>query len=105
MSKTEYSKDFSSKATKAKAQGFNVYALINKYQKISKTAELIPESVYMEVLDHYLTDGAKVRDAWPYFITVLRAKSEAYFAKKNEEEGKRLKNEKANFGLLKTLFR
>ena len=60
MPKPDYSHQFITKAETAKIQGFNIYALINKYQKISKTAELIPESVYMEVLNHYLTDATGV---------------------------------------------
>src|SRR3990167_5863899 len=104
MPKPDYSPQFITKAQTAKIQGFNIYALIHKYQKISKTAELIPESVYMAVLDHYLTDGAKVRSAWPYFITVLRVKSEEYFSRKNEEDGKRLKALPANTQLIREIF-
>ena len=104
MKQPQYSQEFISKAKAAKDRGFNIYALIHKYQKISKTAELIPEPVYMAVLDHYLTDGAKVRSAWPYFITVLRVKSEEYFSRKNEEDGKRLKALPANTQLIREIF-
>lgn len=104
MNKIEYSQEFIEKAQKAKERGLNIYALIARYLKISKTAELIPESVYIEVLDQYLSEKYKVRNIWPYFITVLRTKSEAHFSKRNEEEGKRLKNEPANVGLIMRLM-
>jgi hypothetical protein len=80
----------------AKERGFNIYMLVNRYYKVSKIVDRLPEEVVEAVTDEFILRGDKVRDHWPYFIKVLTMKSHAYFAKRSMEEGEKHKNEPTN---------
>lgn len=88
--------EFIKKADEAKKRGFNIYALVTSFQKVRKLREKIPASVVEAVLDEFLKNGEKVTDHWPYFVVVLRRKSEKYFSTRNAHDGENFKKERAN---------
>lgn len=97
-SKTEHSSAFKVRAAKAQAAGFNIYKLTNRFYKQSKIIKSLPEEVLSGVLDEVERFSGEINDQWAYFLTVLRAKSERYFARKNREDGEKYKKEPAELG-------
>lgn len=85
------SPEFKLKAELAKSKGLNIYALTQRFYKISKLKEQLPEEVLLGVLNKYLLTDSKLAP-WPYFLTVLKSESFKYFAKKNIAEGKVFKD-------------
>lgn len=86
-----FSEGFIKKAEEAKAKGFNIYQLSNRFYKESKMLGKLPEGVLMAVLDEFVQRGANVRDYWPYFLKVLNNKSSNFHAEKNVKEGEDFK--------------
>lgn len=95
----EFSQRFIDKAKQAKDRGFNIYALIFKFYKLSALREPLPDDLIENVLDDYLARVGAVRDPWPYFLRVLKRKSGEYFAGKAQEST----SEKVNTDLLAKL--
>lgn len=89
----DFSKMFIDKADRAKKLGFNIYQLTGRFYKESKLSEKLPEPVLSAVLDEYLLRHSTVKESWPYFITVLKTKSQGYFSQRNQSEGEALKRE------------
>jgi len=58
--------------------GFNIYALINKIKVESKSGATIPDDVLFRVCSRYWQDKSTIKDAWPWFIAVVRREWELY---------------------------
>lgn len=97
----EFSTGFQHKAKIAKAHGFNIYALMNRFYKQSKLNRRLPEEVLLGILNSYWQNKDRVKDPWPYFITTLKERSAQHFAKENEREHKKIKDEKKTPSRLK----
>lgn len=76
-----------------KERGFNLWPMIHIFKRRSKLAVEIPDEVVQAVCIEYAKRGSVVRSGFPYFLTVLKRKSEEYFANQNVIEGIRIKNE------------
>jgi hypothetical protein len=87
---------FQQKADLAKKRGFNIYQLTNKYLK--GKAFTLPEAVLNKVLDRFLSTGDTVKEAWPYFLTVMADESKRHNAAKNEAEGDNHKKQPVSLG-------
>ena len=83
----QFSKEFTEKAEKAKAFGFNIYQLLGAFYKKSKLREKLPEQVLGSVLDEILTRHEYINDPFPYFLTVVKDKSAQHFSQQNQKEG------------------
>ena len=77
------------------SQGLNIYQLINKFKKDAKWRkdENIPDEVLIKICQQYEKDKGKIRDAYPWFIKVLKMESAGFFANKHVEEGKKFKKQ------------
>ena len=75
--------------------GLNIYSLIGRLKKIIKVGKgwHFPEEVLIEACEQYHKDKDKIKDEWPWFIKVIHAKSDEYFANKNIKENKARKQE------------
>jgi phage replication O-like protein O len=75
--------------------GFNIYALINKAKAQLKWTkeQRFPDQVILGVCAAYQKDKPKIANSWPWFTVVLRKESEAFFAAKNIEEHRQIKNQ------------
>ncbi len=73
--------------------GFNIYELINRVKKELKWPkdQNFPDEVILGVCAAYHRDKGKIKEYFPWFMTVLRKESETYFATKNIEEHNKIK--------------
>jgi len=78
---------------------FNIYQLINKVKKQLgwPKEQQFPEEVLLGVCDAYWREKekAQIQSPFPWFMAVLRKESESYFASKNIEEHRKLKEQGA----------
>lgn len=74
-------------------EGFNIYQLINRFKKEAGWSDdmQLPDEVIVKVCMQYKRDKDKIGRPYPWFIKVLKMETEAYFARKNIEEGKEFK--------------
>lgn len=100
-----YTDEFIVKAQVAKLKGFNIYQLTGRYYKQSKLVEKLPEAVLLSVIDEFLARGENISDPWPYFLKVLKNKSQTYFAEKNTSDGEKYKNERPNPFLIANILK
>ena len=77
------------------SQGFNIYQLINKFKKDAhwRKDDNIPDEVLIKICEQYQKDKDNIRDPYPWFIKVLTMESQAYFAHRSVEEGRRFKEQ------------
>lgn len=77
--------------------GFNIYSLINKIKKELKWAKdrRFPDEVLLGVCEAYWRDKDKIRSDWAWFVRVLEAKSNEYYAQKNITEHQTIKKQEA----------
>lgn len=73
--------------------GLNLYPLLGIFKKRSKLREPLPDEVVQAVCVEYLKRADKVDKSFPYFITVLKAKSHEYFANNQIREHEKMKKE------------
>lgn len=66
--------------------GLNIYALITKFWKQARLTEPLPEPVLLAVCEQYFKQKQFIRNEWPWFIKVLKAESEKFFANRNIQE-------------------
>lgn len=76
-----------------KQNGHNLWPMLHIFKRRSKLAVEIPDEVIQAVCVEYTKRGSLVRSGFPYFLTVLKRKSEEYFAKQNVTEGEKIKKE------------
>lgn len=76
-----------------KLDGFNVWAMLGIFKRRSKLSPQIPDEVIQQVCLEYFKRKDKIKDGFPYFLTVLKRKSEDYFAKQNIIEGIKIKQQ------------
>jgi len=69
-----------------KKKGINIYMLLNLYKKRSKLRVDIPEEVIHSLCTAYLENDRPIRSDFPYFLQMLKKKTEEYFSKQNENE-------------------
>jgi len=65
--------------------GFNIYAMVSKAKTSMKQPKdwRFPDQVILKVCDAYNKEKDKIKEPWPWFITVLRRESESWFAEQN----------------------
>lgn len=67
------------------SNGFNIYALINRWKKLAvkrKYRDLrIPDEVLITICNQYMQYRPRIISQWPWFITVLKAECEKYNAR------------------------
>lgn len=80
-------------AKRVQAEGFNVYALINKYRRLSKISPQIPDEVILRICKNYLINKDKIKNKWPWFLKTLAEETRIYFAKQNVSEHAKIKKE------------
>jgi len=100
-----YSKAFIEKAKIVNDGGVNIYALIGRYYKQSKLNKPLPEEVMMGVLDEFIKRNEIVREPFPYFLQVLKSKSEMHFANKNQAENNEYKKQRANVSVMRDILK
>jgi len=73
--------------------GFNIYKLLERLKKELKweKGRLFPEEVLLKVCDSYAKNKATVKDQWAWFKVAIQKASEEYFAAKNIEEHRKMK--------------
>ena len=67
--------------------GFNIFALMNKVKKESKTGAEIPEDVLFKVCARYWQDKAIIKNAWTWFVAVLRREWELFDTESYKHSG------------------
>jgi hypothetical protein len=82
-------------------EGFNIYALLNKFKK--EMMYELPDSVIEVVCKEYLKQKPVINNDWAWFVRVLRAKRDEAFAGKQIKEHEAVKYD-TNSLLLKNLF-
>lgn len=100
-----YTKEFVKKAKLSQERGINIYALTNRFYKLSKLNQPIPEEVLEAVLDEFEKRKDNVSEIWPYFLRVLENKSAQHFSNKSAKEGENYKKERANSFLIGNIMR
>lgn len=78
---------------KVKEKGISIWAMLAIFKKRSKLAPSIPDEVIQEVCKEYLKRTGTIRADFPYFLEVLKRKSQQYFAQKNIRENDQIKKE------------
>lgn len=63
-------------------KGLNIHLMLNLFRKRSKLKPEIPEKVIQEVCREFLYNEKAIR-SFPYFLIVLKEKSNKYFAEEN----------------------
>lgn len=91
--KTTYRPETEQMMQRLKDSGFNVWAMIGIFKRRSKLSPAIPDEVIQDVCLEYFKRSDKIKSGFPYFLTVLKSKSEAYFSNKNVIEGINIKQE------------
>jgi len=76
--------------------GFNIYQLIGRLKKELKwkPEQMFPEEVLLGVCGSYEKNKTKIKDQWAWFKVAIRYESELYFAAKNIEEHRKIKDQK-----------
>ncbi len=106
MKPKKYSGQTEELIEKVRKQGLNIWAMLGLFKKRSKLRVEIPEEVVESVCQEYLKRGHSLEHSFPYFLQVLKNKSEQYFARQNEEEGYKLKTSPNAFkDILKELLK
>ncbi len=88
-----YSPETDLLASECKEQGFNIWAMHGLFRKRSKLREEIPDEVINSVCREYLNRKGTIRADFPYFLMVLKRKSQEHFAQKNRAEHEAIKKE------------
>jgi len=72
--------------------GFNIYALVGKVKKRLRwdSKRKFPDKVILRVCAEYKTCKPAIKEHWPWFVKVLKAQSEAYYAEEAQKEHKQL---------------
>jgi len=77
-------------------KGFNISVLINRFkkdQRARKVTYAVPDEVYIAVCETVLkTDLSRIKSNYPYFMRILKAKSEEFFANNAQSEHSKVKN-------------
>ena len=76
-----------------KENGFNIWPLLGIFKRRSKLAPKIPDEVIQAICKEYLNRKGQIRADFPYFLEVLKRKSEEFFAQRNVREGEAIKKE------------
>ncbi len=76
-----------------KEQGFNLWPMLAIYKKRSKLKPEIPDKVIQAVCVEYLKRAGSLRADFPYFLEVLKRKSQEYFAAQQIYEHAKIKKE------------
>lgn len=73
--------------------GFNIYELIGRLKKEMGWPKdrLFPEEVLLGVCESYEKGKTKIKDQWAWFKVAIRQESEKYFAAKNIDEHRKIK--------------
>jgi len=74
--------------------GFNIYALIGKVKKRLNWPQKrrFPDDVILRICAQYRDSKPVISEHWPWFLRVLKAESEAYYAEQAQKEHARLKS-------------
>lgn len=87
-----YTQHTLSKMNSVKELGFNIFAMLHLFRKRSKLNQEVPNDVVSAVCDEYLRRHRLIRKDFPYFLQILERKTREYFAMKEVNEAKRIKN-------------
>lgn len=77
--------------SEVKKRGLNIWPMLAIFKIRSKLAPKIPDEVIQAVCKEYLNKIGQLRSDFPYFLEVLKRKSEDYFARKNMRESAEIK--------------
>jgi len=67
--------------------GFNIYALLTQVKNDSKSGASIPDDVLFKVCARYWQDKATIKNAWPWFIAVVRREWENFDCEGFKKQG------------------
>ena len=80
-------------------KGFNIYQLENRLRNEMKPISgTFPDEVIQGVCRDFLNREEKIKAPWPWFLKTFKMQSDDYFARKNQEEHTKFKNEPMAIG-------
>lgn len=85
--------------------GFNIYAMVYKAKtNIHQPKDWrFPDEVILAVCEAYHKEKDKIREPWPWFITVLKRESENWFAEQNIAQAQTYKRDSGALSLVEIL--
>ncbi|RLC34436.1 hypothetical protein DRH14_02990 [Candidatus Shapirobacteria bacterium] len=89
-------KELAGKTAKVQQSGFPIYAFLQRVKK--KVGYFPPPKAMIKACQRYLEDKEKIRNAWAWFESVVKAESSSYFADLNIQRSKQYKKEPISIG-------
>jgi hypothetical protein len=71
--------------------GLNIYALFNRFKKVSKLRNSIPNEVVNAVCIRFIKEKERLLSPWSWFLKVLLMETHRFYAEKNIREHEKIK--------------